>query len=114
MVQQAKRKGTPPVQPDMYNDPFAPPPRESSEEFEQARPTSAVPPARYPSKGQGERYKVLLASPWRNEHTGQEGTSWTNVGRAFPLKDQTGYIVHIHTNLSVSGTLIIKPDDGND
>jgi len=106
-MKQAKPQGRPVPPPD--DDPFLPPVRESNEEFEQV-----ARPRRQQGKGQGTKYKVLLASPWRNERNGTEGTQWTEVGRAYPLDGREGWMVYIRANLSVTGTLVIKPDDGDD
>jgi hypothetical protein len=60
------------------------------------------------------KYKVLLASPWENPNNGTSGVTWTVAGRAFVSRDGTGMNVFIHNNLSVSGMLVIKLDDGSD
>lgn len=59
------------------------------------------------------KYKVLLASPWFNANSEASGTTWTVVGRAFLSRDGNGMNVYIHENLSVSGMLVIKVDDGS-
>lgn len=55
----------------------------------------------------GKMYAAL--SPHKLE--GSDQTRWTEVGVAFPSKDGTGMQVLIKPNLSVSGTIVLKPID---
>lgn len=59
----------------------------------------------------GPHFKILVASSWHNEHTGASGTSWTDAGVAFLLRDRPGMKLRIKGGIAISGDVMILPAD---
>jgi hypothetical protein len=95
-------------------DPLAP----DDEEFERKEPTLPYTPPgqkaprkkpttyRQPSDGEGY-LNVLVPSEFTVSGTGEVGTEWTVVGRAF--KTEKGWRIVLKQNLIVTGTLMLMP-----
>lgn len=86
------------------------------EPFEQFPPPTGQRASRQPPRRQTATpfYRVLVASPWVNEVNGRSGTSWTDVGVAFPLRDKDGFKLRIKAGLSITGdVLLLPPQDAN-
>lgn len=86
-------------------DPLAPLAPWDEAPFEQC---ATLPPAEKPTRD-GGFFKVMVPSEWRNEHSGNSGTTWTEVGVAFRLKGQEGWKLSIRKNISITGDIVILP-----
>lgn len=81
------------------------------EPFEQGVAAPAPRNAQRKQRAPNPYYKILVASPWQNEHSGTSGTSWTDVGVAFPLREKDGFKLRIKAGLSITGDVLLLPSD---
>ena len=59
-------------------------------------------------------YNAYITEDYKDKNTGEEKTSFTNVGTAFPHKDGKGFNLVIPNGLALSGKVLIRERKGKD
>jgi hypothetical protein len=56
-------------------------------------------------------FNVVVPNNWIDRNTGEECTSWTKVGAAWPIESGKGWTIKICSGISVSGAIYLFPND---